>query len=115
MGAKKKRPKKTSRARGRYQRGDLPVPYAPTALEPAPVRAGARGGDGVYVKLPLPPEVVRAMREHAENGARLVELVTKGSDAATEIVDHFLRSVAAVRRDVDRVKNRARAQRRNQR
>lgn len=113
MGAKKKRPQK--RSRGRYQRGDLPVPYAPTTLEPAPVRAGARGGEGIYVKLPFPPEVVRAMREHADNGARLVELLTKGSDAAAEIVDHFLKSVETVSRDVQRVKNRARAQRRHQR
>ena len=98
--------RKRSRAR-RYQRGDLPSPGA--ALVPAHVRAEP---SAVYVKLPIAPELAAALQEHAENGRRLVDLLLGGNAAAVDVVDAFVRTVSAVRRDVNKVRARAKKRRR---
>lgn len=97
-----------SRPRARYARGDLPTPQA-TELVPAHVR---NEPSAVYVKLPIAPELAAALHEHAENGKRLVDLLLGGNAAAKDVVDAFVRTVTAVRRDVNKVRARAKKRRR---
>lgn len=72
---------------------------------PAAVRAEA---SGVYVKLPIAPELAEALRVHAENGKTLVEMVLSGSAAADAVVAQFVKTVSAVDRDLEKLRRRRR-------
>lgn len=88
-----------------------PVELVPVR-SPAPMRLEA---SGAYVRLPIAPELAEALRTHAENGARLVDLILGGSAAADEVVGQFVKTVAAVDRDLDRLREAARKRRQRRR
>lgn len=56
--------------------------------------------DAVYVRLPLPPAVLGALQEHAENASRLVELVTGTNAAVADVIAHITKTGLALQRDV---------------
>lgn len=106
MAAAKKKPKaKKKRA------SSLPAPLARSAPPDvyAPVDAGG-DDDRIYIRVPLAPHVVTAFREHAANGARLLELVTGAETDVASIFEHIAKTATALERDL--VKVRARAARR---
>jgi hypothetical protein len=105
MAAKKKRQRTKPRSRT----------VALARREPPPVYAPGEGpndGEAVYVRVPLAPHVVTAFREHAANGARLVELLTGTESAAAEIFEQIARTASALERDVAKVRARLKQRRR---
>jgi hypothetical protein len=66
------------------------------------------GDDQIYVRIPLAPHVVTALREHAANGARLLELVTGSETAVADVFEHIAKTAAALERDLGRVRMRGR-------
>lgn len=64
-------------------------------------------GEAAYVRVPLPPEVVAAAREHVDNAARLFALVKAGGAVSlAELLSHLATSSAAIERDVAKLRKR---------
>lgn len=89
---------------------------AALARRPAPavrVEPEAEGGaESVYVRVPLAPEVVIALREHASNASRLLELVTGTEATAADVFKAIADTAAALERDVQKARARLRSRRR---
>lgn len=77
-----------------------------------PVPVVADEPTGLYVRLPLAPEVIAAVREHADNARALLELVERADATAGELAEACVRALGAVRRDVAKVRGRRRRRRR---
>lgn len=75
---------------------------AALARRPAPavrVEPEAEGGaESVYVRVPLAPEVVIALREHASNASRLLELVTGAEATAADVFKAIADTAAALQK-----------------
>ncbi len=68
--------------------------------------------DQIYLKLPIPPEMARALREHAENAGQLFAMFENlASVPPGTLLEKLQATAAAVARDVGKVQ-RARARRR---
>jgi hypothetical protein len=63
----------------------------------------APAADGMYVKLPIPPELAGAARAWVERGIELARLFTDANVAGATFVDELKKAAAAVRADVDRL------------
>ncbi len=76
--------------------------------EPPTVYVDPDGAGGAaYVKLPLPPEVVAAAREHVDNAARLYGMIKSGGAVSVaDLLSHLSKSSAAVERDVAKLRKR---------
>lgn len=93
-------------------RRPAPAPVVVRRPPPVYVPADDDGSAAAYVKLPLSPEVVVALREHATNGARLYELFMGKESAAADIFEAIAKTSAALERDVAKVRARLKKRRR---
>lgn len=84
----------------------------PRRPPPVYVPADDDGRAEAYVRLPLSPEVVIALREHATNGARLYELFTGKGAAAEDVFAAIAKTTAALERDLAKVRERLKKRRR---
>ncbi len=65
----------------------------------------AEDGGAAYVRVPLPPEVLAAAREHVDNGARLYAMLTGGvAVAPADLLALVQKTGAALVRDVARLR-----------
>lgn len=81
---------------------------APIVLETSRELAPA---DEMYLRVPLPPEVVNVVREHVERigalfqrGRGVLELVTGTNDEARRFIGDCFSAAVAVERDVKRAR-----------
>lgn len=69
--------------------------------EPPPI---AQGPSGVYVKLPLPRELLEAVEEHTTNALRLRDLLSRADASVLELAEVCRDAARALERDVGRVR-----------
>jgi len=77
-----------------------------SAVKPPPVYVPAddNGRAFAYVKLPLGPEIVAALQEHADNARRLVELFTGAELHGGAVLEAVRKTSAALERDAAKVR-----------
>ena len=112
MAAKKRKPRQTCPMCRRSIAASVVASHAkrcdgaPLAVREPPTYLPSPGDPtAFYVKLPLAPEVVTAFKEHAANGARLLELIS-GEPSAADVFAAIAKASAALERDVARVRAR---------
>lgn len=104
--AAKKRAKRRSRISTALAR--VPAPPPANVYSPASVN---QPDDRVYVRLPLPPDVVLAAREHYETGLKLWDMFGRLAEVPPgDLLETLKGACAAVQRDVKRIQ-RARGKR----
>lgn len=86
------------------------------------VVVAAPAAEQMFVRVPLPPELVAVVRKHVDRagglfelGRGVLELVMGTSDAARRLVDESLAAAADVERDVKRARKAMGGRRRRQR
>lgn len=100
MAAKRRsraKPKATKRTRN---------PVALAVREPPVYVPVSDDVSACFVKLPIPPAVLIGLREHADNAARLLELVTGIEADAAGIFAAIAKTGAALARDVRKLRAR---------
>lgn len=86
-----------------------PSPSAAQLVPREPPTVYVDPSAAAYVRLPFSPEVVDAMREHADNAARLYAMVKQGAPVEPRDLLQLLGQAAeAVARDVAKVRARRR-------
>lgn len=94
----KRAKRRARRARTRH------VDEVAAAMVPKLAPPAVSGPSGLYVKLPLPPELLAAVEEHAANASRLRDLFTRADASVLDLGRACVDAAQAIERDVSRVR-----------